>query len=831
MQFVLYSDIDERSIRENLGKPEYSYYFVLKTFRPAFEQLGDVVLVHRPAEEVDPIYEACAARGEPCIFVSFSPPNSVPLGLKCPTIVVFAWEFSTLPDGAWDPGNPRSDWRYVLRTLGHAICLSGYTARVVEAEMGMDFPIFPIACPVWNRVVKADCVEAGGPLISARELRIRGTIIDTATLTLAPEMIFAPGFPPPPEPPVIIELAPEAPVAKHEPLVGESVADAAPMAALQAEPDPQISEPIIEAAPNPDTTDDPPWTGEGVAEEASAPPLAEDALAPPLAEDPLSVREPTAECGADLPAVEPESVVRNWRYMLAVTKRHGVDWYREAVRDLLPKPLRRLVSYAGVSAEKLYRRRTGWQQPAPAASDLLCGESQPAVSTAYPEPHPGLRRRLAVTKRHALEWYRQTIRDFLPRPIQWVVSRSGALTEWLYRRLTGWRPPGSGHESAAPTERRTLRYRLAVTKHHAIEWYREALRDLVPRPLRWIISRSGRLMEMIYRRLVGWRPPAPIDGAAAQVSVPEPEAMAPPEPEQVPEPEAMASPEQVPEPEAVQEPDPEPAPVELAPPPPEEPELQIAPPEPPPPAEPPRPLQPEASVEVSGLVYTAVLNPGDGRKNWQDIMTAFCWAFRDSPDATLILKMIKGESHSYRHELFIMLAQLAPFKCRIITMDGFLEEEAYAGLIDATSYYVNASNAEGLCLPLMEFMALGKPAIAPRHTAMEDYIDPSAAFIVESSPEHNVWPNDPRQRFHTMRERIHWDTLVEAYEESYRVAKTDEARYRAMSIRASAAIRDYSSDSVIRERLRLAIANLTIHAGAAQAANDEPARLLEAAAT
>lgn len=209
-------------------------------------------------------------------------------------------------------------------------------------------------------------------------------------------------------------------------------------------------------------------------------------------------------------------------------------------------------------------------------------------------------------------------------------------------------------------------------------------------------------------------------------------------------------------------------------------------------------------MRLGGIVYTSVLNPADGRKNWLDIITAYCWAFRDNPDVTLVLKMIKGDSQSYRHELFITLAQLAPFKCRIVTLDGYLEDEDYAGLIEATTYYVNASNTEGLCLPLMEFMALGKPAIAPRHTAMADYIDPSAAFIVESSPEHNVWPNDPRQRFTTMRERIHWGTLVTAYEDSYRVALEDPARYRAMGDRAADIIRDYSCDAVVKEQLRVA---------------------------
>jgi glycosyltransferase involved in cell wall biosynthesis len=206
-------------------------------------------------------------------------------------------------------------------------------------------------------------------------------------------------------------------------------------------------------------------------------------------------------------------------------------------------------------------------------------------------------------------------------------------------------------------------------------------------------------------------------------------------------------------------------------------------------------------VTLGGVVYTSVLNPTDGRKNWTDMVTAFVWAFRDVPEATLVLKMVKGDSMTYRHQLFIMLAQLAPFKCRVLALDGFLEDDAYADLVDATSFYVNASNAEGLCLPLMEFMAMGKPAIAPRHTALADYIDPAAAFIVTSSPEHNVWPHDPRHKFSTMRERIHWDSLVTAYEDSYRVAKQDPVRYATMGRRAAQIMRSYCSDEIVKAQL------------------------------
>ncbi|MGH7227491.1 MAG: hypothetical protein ACRELF_30125, partial [Gemmataceae bacterium] len=45
-------------------------------------------------------------------------------------------------------------------------------------------------------------------------------------------------------------------------------------------------------------------------------------------------------------------------------------------------------------------------------------------------------------------------------------------------------------------------------------------------------------------------------------------------------------------------------------------------------------------LELSGLVYTSIFSPHDGRKNWQDLLSGFVLALRDRPDATLIVKLI-----------------------------------------------------------------------------------------------------------------------------------------------------------------------------------------------
>jgi glycosyltransferase involved in cell wall biosynthesis len=126
----------------------------------------------------------------------------------------------------------------------------------------------------------------------------------------------------------------------------------------------------------------------------------------------------------------------------------------------------------------------------------------------------------------------------------------------------------------------------------------------------------------------------------------------------------------------------------------------------------------------------------------------------------------------------------------------------YEKLIAATHFYVNASRCEGLCLPLMEFMACRKPSISPCHTAMVDYVDSSSTLIVDSSLEPCLWPHDTRNIFRAMRYRIDWESLVDAFRRSYDIAKNQPDVYREMAEAASAQMNKFSSNIAVKEKLQ-----------------------------
>ncbi|PAU58146.1 glycosyltransferase [Pseudomonas sp. PICF141] len=420
MLIIIHSETNQRTIAQNLGRSEYSYYFVLKEYRPVLERLGRVVEVSDPQAEVDALYLDCLSRGEDCVFLSFSPPHRTPVHFACPTLAVFAWEFSTIPNEPF-AGEPRNDWRTVLRASGAAITHSSYTVNAVREAMGADYPIIAVPAPVWDRFAARGAQLQRQPKARQVRLKIKGLLADSRQLDL---------------------------------------------------------------------------------------------------------------------------------------------------RAFGPVHLR----------------------------------------------------------------------------------------------------AGKGIDFQAPAR--------------------------------------------------------------------------------------------------------------------------------------------EQALVLDGVIYTSVFNPGDGRKNWEDMLSAFCVTFREVEDATLVLKLTHHDAEEALTDILHHLYKNQPYRCRIVLIYGYLADADYERLVQATSYVVNTSYGEGQCLPLMEFMSCGKPAVAPRTTAMIDYLDADNAFLIDSTDELTAWPHDPRKAFRTLRYITNWASLCTAYQASYAVAMDDPQRYARMSAHAVTSLQNFCSQATAEQRLKEFLARL-----------------------
>lgn len=216
----------------------------------------------------------------------------------------------------------------------------------------------------------------------------------------------------------------------------------------------------------------------------------------------------------------------------------------------------------------------------------------------------------------------------------------------------------------------------------------------------------------------------------------------------------------------------------------------------------------DAELNLDGIVYTAVIDPANKLENWQDLVSAFCWTFRENRDLTLVVLFREAEMLQAFAAILKELYDLGPFVCRVVVLAGPVTSGQYMTLIAASSFIVSSANAEAQCLPLMEFMSAGVPAIAPDHTAFADYIDPRSAFVVASSLERVPWPCDPRMVRRTFCHRINWESLQNGFLQSYDVAVNDLDRYQAMSRIAIENQSHFCSLSVLESRFAEFMGNI-----------------------
>jgi glycosyltransferase involved in cell wall biosynthesis len=242
-----------------------------------------------------------------------------------------------------------------------------------------------------------------------------------------------------------------------------------------------------------------------------------------------------------------------------------------------------------------------------------------------------------------------------------------------------------------------------------------------------------------------------------------------------------------------------------------------------------RPIVPASpKLELSGVVYTTILNPFDFRKNIEDLLNAYLFALRHREDATLVIKLVvcpelataalNGLIRMYQHIG-------ADHRCKIVFVTAYLTDAQMVDLARATTYYVSATRAEGANLPLQDFLAAGRPGVSPNHTAMADYFDDDLGLVVPSHPEPAHWPLDPDEHHRTTWHRIVWQALHDGIQESYDVARAAGDRYSAWARSGRERMLEYASAERVWPHLSSALDSA--HEGGRQTL-DRPAALRKA---
>lgn len=219
------------------------------------------------------------------------------------------------------------------------------------------------------------------------------------------------------------------------------------------------------------------------------------------------------------------------------------------------------------------------------------------------------------------------------------------------------------------------------------------------------------------------------------------------------------------------------------------------------------------SLDLSGVVYTSIFAPDDGRKNWADLLNAYLVGLADEENATLVVKLIAKHAKSVRRVIDYYLARGLRHRCRLVFICDFLSDDQMLALCRASTFYVHATKAEGNCLPLMNYLAAGRPGVSPRHSSLGDYFDAKCGFVVESHPEPAAWPHDRQLRLTTTWARIVWPSLRDQIVASHRLACEQPAAYASLAARCRGRMQSWAAAAVVADRLESAIGQMLAAAG------------------
>ena len=122
------------------------------------------------------------------------------------------------------------------------------------------------------------------------------------------------------------------------------------------------------------------------------------------------------------------------------------------------------------------------------------------------------------------------------------------------------------------------------------------------------------------------------------------------------------------------------------------------------------------------------------RKGTDVLLAAYAKAFSAADDVCLVLKDHSGDLFYRENDARGNIAALQsdPAAPELVHVDRFLPEAELAALYRACDVAVFPYRAEGFCIPILEAMACGVPAIVPEFGACLDFCDAATSYFVKA---------------------------------------------------------------------------------------------------
>lgn len=173
----------------------------------------------------------------------------------------------------------------------------------------------------------------------------------------------------------------------------------------------------------------------------------------------------------------------------------------------------------------------------------------------------------------------------------------------------------------------------------------------------------------------------------------------------------------------------------------------------------PEPCPPEAREETRRkfklppkdfiVFYNFNFASGLNRKNPIAAIKAFGTAFKDTPDARLVFKVMNSSAASRKH--LTDIAEQMGFADRITIIDSYVTQKDLYSLTDACDVYLSLHRGEGFGLGIAEAMSLGKAVVVTDYSSTTEFCNPTNAIpvsfkLISPKPDQIDHPNYAKVR-------------------------------------------------------------------------------------
>ena len=220
----------------------------------------------------------------------------------------------------------------------------------------------------------------------------------------------------------------------------------------------------------------------------------------------------------------------------------------------------------------------------------------------------------------------------------------------------------------------------------------------------------------------------------------------------------------------------------------------------------------ERLEDAPPVVFVAVLNVFDARKQVRPMLEAFVQLTLQHPNCFLLLKVSfpdykTGDPNEalFLHQV-VESENIAPFLVsdRVWITPDVLSRDDLNALYDMGAFYVSTSHGEGQNLPLLEAMGRGVVPVSVDNTAMRDYISAENAVVIPSA----LRPFTPRlSERYGLRDVSTYFVSPRDVLAAFRTAfGLDQASYAARSAAALAAVKQKFGMEPLRQAVERAVA-------------------------